>query len=140
MSFKAFSVQEVIDFIQAEEVRYLDIRFSDIFGAEHALTVPARLLTEETAVEGFAFDGSSIPGFATVDKSDMILIPDPQTAYIDPFREHKTLNMQFFVRDPLSQTSYSRDPRSIAQNAQEYLKETGIADTCSIGAEAEFYV
>ncbi|MGP5584930.1 type I glutamate--ammonia ligase [Corynebacterium casei] len=140
MSFKAFSVQEVVDFIQAEGVRYLDIRFSDIFGAEHALTVPARLLTEETAVEGFAFDGSSIPGFATVDKSDMILIPDPQTAYIDPFREHKTLNMQFFVRDPLSQTSYSRDPRSIAQNAQEYLKETGIADTCSIGAEAEFYV
>ena len=140
MSFKASSVQDVIDFIQAEEVRYLDIRFSDIFGAEHALTVPARLLSEETASEGFAFDGSSIPGFATVDKSDMILVPDPQTAYVDPFRDHKTLNMQFFVRDPLSQTSYSRDPRSIAQNAQEYLKETGIADTCSIGAEAEFYV
>ncbi|WP_278757629.1 glutamine synthetase beta-grasp domain-containing protein, partial [Corynebacterium stationis] len=140
MSFKASSVQDVIDFIQAEEVRYLDIRFSDIFGAEHALTVPARLLSEETASEGFAFDGSSIPGFATVDKSDMILVPDPETAYVDPFRDHKTLNMQFFVRDPLSQTSYSRDPRSIAQNAQEYLKETGIADTCSIGAEAEFYV
>ena len=140
MSFKASSVQDVIDFIQAEEVRYLDIRFSDIFGAEHALTGPARRLSEETASEGFAFDGSSIPGFATVDKSDMILVPDPQTAYVDPFRDHKTLNMQFFVRDPLSQTSYSRDPRSIAQNAQEYLKETGIADTCSIGAEAEFYV
>src|SRR5699024_9721210 len=140
VSFKASSVQDVIEFIQAEEVRYLDIRFSDIFGAEHALTVPARLLSEETASEGFAFDGSSIPGFATVDKSDMILVPDPQTAYVDPFRDHKTLNMQFFVRDPLSQTSYSRDPRSIAQNAEEYLKETGIADTCSIGAEAEFYV
>ena len=74
MSFKASSVQDVIEFIQAEEVRYLDIRFSDIFCTEHALTVPARLLTEETAVEGFAFDGSSIPGFATVDKSDMILV------------------------------------------------------------------
>src|SRR5699024_1382385 len=140
VSFKASSVQDVIDFIQAEEVRYLDIRFSDIFGAEHALTGPARLLSEETAIEGFAFDGSSIPGFATADTSAMILVPDPLTAYVGPFRDHKTVNMQVPVRDPRSQTSYSRDPRSIAQTAQEYLKETGIADTCSIGVEGEFRV
>ena len=72
VSLQASSVHDVIDFIQSEQVRYLDIRFSDVFGAEHALTVPARLLTEETAREGFAFDGSSIPGFATVDKSDTV--------------------------------------------------------------------
>ncbi|SCX05343.1 type I glutamate--ammonia ligase [Corynebacterium jeikeium] len=138
MEFK--SIDQVIDFIKSENIRYLDIRFTNMFGLEHGLTVPARELTPKAAEDGFAFDGSSIPGFSTVDKSDMALIPDPTTAYVDPFREHPTLNMQFFVQDPLTRQPYRRDPRTIARKAENYLKETGVADTCSIGAEAEFYV
>ncbi|HJD79503.1 MAG TPA: type I glutamate--ammonia ligase [Corynebacterium pollutisoli] len=123
-----------------EGVEYLDIRFTDVPGIEHALTVPASALTEETAAEGFAFDGSSIAGFTTVDESDMTLLPDVSTAYVDPFRRRKTVNMQFFVHDPFTHEPFSRDPRNIARKAEEYMRSTGIADECFIGAEAEFFV
>lgn len=138
MSFR--STTDLIDFMRDEGVEYLDIRFTDVPGTEHALTVPASALTEETAAEGFAFDGSSIAGFTSVDESDMTLLPDISTAYVDPFRHRKTVNMQFFVHDPFTREAFSRDPRNIARKAEEYMRASGIADECFIGAEAEFFV
>jgi len=134
------STTDLIDFMRDEGVEYLDIRFTDVPGTEHALTVPAAALTEETAAEGFAFDGSSIAGFTSVDESDMTLMPDVSTAYVDPFRHRKTVNMQFFVHDPFTREAFSRDPRNIARKAEEYMRASGIADECYIGAEAEFFV
>ncbi|MCS5480729.1 type I glutamate--ammonia ligase [Corynebacterium sp. YIM 101645] len=138
MSFT--STTDLITYIRDEEVEYLDIRFTDVPGIEHALTVPASAFTEEAAAEGFAFDGSSIAGFTSVDESDMTLLPDVSTAYLDPFRRRKTVNMQFFVHDPFTREPFSRDPRNIARKAEEYMRASGIADECFIGAEAEFFV
>ncbi len=90
--------------------------------------------------EGLAFDGSSIRGFQSIHESDMMLLPDADTAKIDPFRAAKTLNMNFFVHDPFTFEPYSRDPRNVARKAENYLKSTGIADTAFFGAEAEFYI
>ncbi|AJK69324.1 type I glutamate--ammonia ligase [Corynebacterium marinum] len=138
MSFT--TTTDLITYLRDEEVEYLDIRFTDVPGIEHALTVPASALTEESAAEGFAFDGSSIAGFTSVDESDMTLMPDVSTAYLDPFRRRKTVNMQFFVHDPFTREPFSRDPRNIARKAEEYMRASGIADECFIGAEAEFFV
>ena len=90
--------------------------------------------------EGLGFDGSSIRGFQEIQESDMILIPDSDTAFIDPFRSRKTLAINCFVHDPLTGESYSRDPRYLARKAAEHLRATGIADTCYIGPEAEFFI
>ena len=86
------------------------------------------------------FDGSSIRGFQQIHESDMLLLPDPTTAYMDPFRQHPTLIMNFFIHDPLTGEAYSRDPRNIARKAEDYLRGTGIADTTYFGPEAEFYI
>jgi glutamine synthetase len=86
------------------------------------------------------FDGSSIRGFQEIHESDMLLLPDPTTAVLDPFRTHRTLNLTFFVHDPLTGEAYSRDPRNIAKKAEEYLRGSGIADTAYFGPEAEFYI
>src|SRR5262245_12781772 len=101
---------------------------------------PAHELTEEAFEEGYGFDGSSIRGFQEIQESDMLLMVDPTTCVIDPFREHKTLNVNCFVRDPVTGEPYSRDPRFVAQKAEEYVSSTGIADTVYFGPEAEFYV
>src|SRR4051812_39172726 len=103
-------------------------------------SVPVGQLSEDAFEEGYGFDGSSIRGFQEIQESDMILMPDPNTAVIDPFRQHKTLNMNCFVRDPLTGGSYSRDPRYVAVKANDYLQSTGIADTAYFGPEAEFFV
>ncbi|WIM67017.1 type I glutamate--ammonia ligase [Corynebacterium breve] len=134
------TVQDVIKFMKDEEVEFLDVRFTDVPGIEHHFSIPASEFDEDAAEEGMPFDGSSIRGFTTIDESDMMLLPDPATAGLDPFRSTKTLNMQFFVNDPFTREPFSRDPRNVALKAEEYLQSTGIADTCSMGAEAEFYV
>jgi glutamine synthetase len=103
-------------------------------------SVPIGQLTEDTFEDGFGFDGSSIRGFQEIQESDMILRPDPDTAVIDPFRQHKTLNLNCWVHDPVTLESYSRDPRYVAQKAEAYLRSTGIADTCYVGPEAEFFI
>ena len=90
--------------------------------------------------EGYGFDGSSIRGFQQIHESDMILLPDPSTAVIDPFRQHKTLNLNCFVHDPLTLEPYSRDPRYVAKKAEAYVKTTGVADTSYFGPEAEFFI
>ena len=102
--------------------------------------VPAQSVDEDFFTDGQMFDGSSIRGFQAIHESDMKLVPDPATAYLDPFRAEKTLIMNFSIVDPFTDEPYSRDPRNIAAKAEAYLKSTGIADTAYFGAEAEFYI
>jgi glutamine synthetase len=103
-------------------------------------TVPAKAFDDEAFAEGLAFDGSSVRGFQSIHESDMLLLPDPATARIDPFRKEKTLSINFFVHDPFTREAYSRDPRNIARKAEQYIAESGVADTVFFGAEAEFYI
>jgi glutamine synthetase len=137
----AFSTpDEVIKFIKDEGVEYVDIRFTDLPGAEQHFTIAAAAFDEDMLEDGLAFDGSSIRGFQSIHESDMMLLPDVSTARLDQFRKAKTLNISCFVHDPFTREAYSRDPRNVARKAEEYLISTGIADTCFFGAEAEFFV
>ena len=131
---------EVLEIVDAEGVEIVDLRFCDLPGLMQHFSVPAHELTATSFDEGYGFDGSSIRGFQEIQESDMILMPDPNTAVIDPFLQHKTLVLNCFVRDPVTGESYSRDPRYVAKKAEEYVKSTGIADTAYFGPEAEFYV
>ncbi|SHK27226.1 glutamine synthetase [Pseudonocardia thermophila] len=131
--------EEVLKFISDEKVEYVDIRFCDLPGVMQHLTVPAA--TASNLLEnGAAFDGSSVRGFQAINESDMLLQPDIATAHLDPFRKHKTLNLNFFVHDPITGEPYSRDPRNVARKAEQYLAASGIADTAYTGPEAEFYI
>src|SRR6185437_9982905 len=134
------SPAEVVRLVKDEGVEVVDLRFCDLPGLMQHFSIPAHGLTENGFSEGFGFDGSSIRGFQQIHESDMILLPDPSTAVIDPFRQHKTLNVNCFVKDPVTGESYSRDPRYIAQKAENYLRSTGIADTAYFGPEAEFFI
>jgi len=131
---------DVLRLITDEGVQFVDVRFCDLPGVMQHFTVPASTLDADVFEEGLAFDGSSIRGFQLIHESDMLLLPDPATARIDPFRKHKTLSLNFFVHDPFTREPYSRDPRNIARRAEQYIAETGIADTAFFGAEAEFYI
>src|SRR5690606_33912677 len=104
----------------------------DLPGLMQHFSVPASQLTPEVFEEGLGFDGSSIRGFQEIQESDMILIPDSSTAFVDPFRSRKTLAIHAYVHDPLTGEPYSRDPRYVARKAAEHLRSTGIADTCYI--------
>lgn len=134
------NAEDVTTYIKDNDVEFVDIRFTDVPGVEQHFTIPADAFDEDVINEGLAFDGSSVRGFTTIDESDMALMPDLATAQLDPFRKAKTLNMKFFVHDPLTGEAFSRDPRNVARKAEEYLASTGIADTCFFGAEAEFYI
>src|SRR6201985_792108 len=138
MSFS--SAEEVLRFLAEENVEFVDVRFTDLPGTVQHFTVPVSTFDADVFTEGRMFDGSSIRGFQAIHESDMLLIPDPKTAVLDPFRQHKTLNLTFSVFDPLTGAAYSRDPRNVAAKAEEYLKGTGIADTAFFGPEAEFYI
>jgi glutamine synthetase len=137
---QARTAKEVVQLTRDEGVEIVDIRFCDLPGLMQHFSVPAHELTEAVFVEGLGFDGSSIRGFQEIQESDMILIPDPSTAVLDPFRQHKTLNLNCFVHDPVTLESYSRDPRYVALKAERYLQTTGIADTVYFGPEAEFFI
>ena len=126
--------------INQEGVEYVSVRFTDLLGVQQHFTVPASEFLSNAFTEGMPFDGSSIQGFQSIDKSDMKLVPDPETAFLDPFRKHKTLDVAFSVVDPLTDEPYSRDPRQVAAKAEAYLKSTGVADTASFAPEAEFFV
>ena len=131
---------EVLKFIKEEDVVFVDVRFCDLPGVMQHFNVPATAVDADFFVDGQMFDGSSIRGFQAIHESDMKLIPDVTTAYLDPFRIEKTLVMNFSIVDPFTNEPYSRDPRNVAAKAQAYLAATGIADTSFFGAEAEFYV
>lgn len=132
--------KEVIDFAREHEAKVVDIRFTDLPGQEQHFSIPAPALTEDVFTDGLGFDGSSIRGFQAINESDMLLIPDPDTAYIDPFTEVTTLNISCDIEDPITRERYSRDPRQVAKRAEQYLKSTGLADTAYFGPEAEFYI
>jgi glutamine synthetase len=134
------SPEDVLALTESEGVEFVDFRFCDLPGLMQHYTLPLHELTEEAFEEGLGFDGSSIRGFQEIQESDMMLVPDPDTAMIDPFRQHRTLILNCFVRDPVTGESYSRDPRYVAQKAEQYLKGTGIADTAYFGPEAEFFI
>jgi glutamine synthetase len=134
------SAEELLAYVKDEGVAFIDVRFCDLPGIMQHFTVPVSSFGPEVFEDGLQFDGSSIRGFQQIHESDMSLLPDPTTAYLDPFRKDKTLVINFFVHDPLTGEAYSRDPRNIARKAQEYLKSTGIADTAFFAPEAEFYV
>ncbi|MBY6351750.1 type I glutamate--ammonia ligase [Rhodococcoides corynebacterioides] len=134
------TAEEVIKFIADEDIEYVDIRFTDLPGIQQHFSIAAKAFTKDTLEDGLAFDGSSVRGFQSIHESDMMLLPDYGTVQIDPFRRAKTLNMDFFVHDPYTRESYSRDPRNVARKAEEYLVSTGIADTAYFGPEAEFYI
>ena len=131
---------DVLQLISDGGVEIVDVRFCDLPGLMQHFSMPAAQLTADMFDEGVGFDGSSIRGFQEIQESDMILIPDPNTAVVDPFTQHKTLDLNCFVHDPVTGESYSRDPRYVARKAEEYLRSTGIADTCYVGPEAEFFV
>ncbi|MBF8192204.1 type I glutamate--ammonia ligase [Nonomuraea sp. K274] len=134
------SADDVLKFISDEGVQFVDVRFTDLPGTTHHFTFPVENFSASVFTDGLMFDGSSIRGFQAIHESDMLLLPDPTSAVVDPFRQHKTLNLNFFVHDPLTGEAYSRDPRNVARKAEEFLRGTGIADTVFFGPEAEFYI
>jgi glutamine synthetase len=131
---------EVIQLIKDQGVEFVDFRFTDFPGLWQHFSQPASEVTEEAFSEGIGFDGSSIRGWQTINASDMLIVPDATSAFIDPFMKRKTLNIICDIEDPLTRERYSRDPRNIAKKAVAYLESTGIADTPFFGPEAEFFI
>ena len=132
--------KDVIAFAKDHGAKYVDLKFVDLPGIWQHTTIPAARLTEELFEEGLGFDGSSVRGWQPINASDMQLIPDSTTARIDPFHAQKTLSMVCKITDPITGQPYGRDPRYIAQKAENHQKSTGIADTVYMGPEAEFFL
>ena len=135
--------EEVLEFAKEQGAKMVDLKFVDVPGTWQHFSIPLRELTEETFVEGKAFDGSSVRGFQTIDESDMLVIPDPDTAIMDPFTAVPTLSLVCNIAHPgpgMRKKPYSRDPRYIASKAEAYLSTSGIADTSYFGPEAEFFI
>jgi len=138
--------EEVLKFVKENNVKIVDLKFNDLPGLWQHFSIPASELTDIDDptrgiwVDGIGFDGSSIRGFQKIQESDMILIPDPETAVIDPVCETPTLSLICDIYDPLTKQPYSHDPRYIAQKAEKYLKSSGIADTSYWGPEMEFFI
>ncbi|OEV01725.1 type I glutamate--ammonia ligase [Streptomyces oceani] len=131
------NADEAQRFIVDNDVKFVDVRFCDLPGIMQHFTIPAETFDP---TESLMFDGSSIRGFQAIHESDMALVPDLSTARLDDFRKDSTLNLNFFIHDPITGEQYSRDPRNVAKKAEAYLTSSGIADTAFFGPEAEFYV
>ena len=134
------TASEVVKYIKENDVKFLDVRFTDLPGVQQHFNLPAAMIDEQFFIDGQLFDGSSIRGFASIHESDMQLIPDVTTAYLDAFRVEKTLIMVFDIYNPRNGEIYGRDPRQVARKAQAYLATTGIADTAYFAPEAEFFI
>ncbi|MCK5436582.1 MAG: type I glutamate--ammonia ligase, partial [Desulfobulbaceae bacterium] len=132
--------KKVVKMLKDNNVRVVDIRFTDFPGVWQHFTVPACEVDESTFEDGFGFDGSSIRGWQPIHASDMLVIPDASTAQMDPFFKEPTMVLIGNIADPMTREPYSRDPRHVAQKAEAYLKKTGIGDTAYIGPEAEFFI
>jgi glutamine synthetase len=140
MAIGAKSSKDVMEAISRNDVQFVDIKFTDLYGQWHHFSLPAVSFSEAVFEEGLGFDGSSIRGFKTIEVSDMVLLPDPTSAFMDPACAVPTLSLIADVREPLTREPFSRDPRQVAKKAVEYLKSTGIADAVFMGPEAEFFV
>jgi len=134
------NAEEAIAFTRNEGVEFVDVRFIDLPGVQQHFNIPVEAFNDDAFTDGLMFDGSSIRGFQAIHESDMKLIPDVTSAFIDPFRAAKTLVVYFSIVDPFTDEPYGRDPRTIAARAEAYLASTGIADTVYFGPEAEFYL
>ena len=132
--------KEVLILAKAKEVKIVDFKFADIHGAWQHFCIPAAEFSQETFEKGLGFDGSSIRGWKTIEASDMLVIPDPTTAIIDPFAAYATLSLICDIEDPITREPYERSPRGVARKAEAYLKSSVFADTAFIGPEAEFFV
>ncbi len=132
--------KEAIVFAQEHDAQMVDFRFTDLPGTWQHFTMPITLLNEDLFEEGLGFDGSSIRGFQSIDQSDMLLVPDATTIFMDPFMEVPTAVITCNVEDPLTREAYSRDPRYVAVKAEQYLRQTGVADQAFFGPEAEFFL
>ncbi|HEY3007054.1 MAG TPA: type I glutamate--ammonia ligase [Micromonosporaceae bacterium] len=132
--------EELLRYLKNEDVKFVDVRFCDLPGVMQHFTVPAETFDETVFSDGLAFDGSSIRGFQQIHESDMLLLPDVATSFLDPFRTQKTVALNFFIHDPFTREAYSRDPRNIAKKAEAFLAAGGVADTAYFGPEAEFYI
>ena len=136
----AKTAKDVLQLIKESGAKIVDFRFTDLPGVWQHFSVPASALDEDMFEDGLGFDGSSIRGFQDIQESDMKLMPDPETAYLDKMVEHPTIAIVCDVHDPVTGERYTRDPRYIAQKAENYLKSTGIGDTSFFGPEAEFFI
>lgn len=134
------SATDVLSMIKDNDVSYVDLRFTDTRGKEQHVSIPARYVDEDFFTDGKMFDGSSIAGWKGINESDMILMPDPSTAVLDPFFQDPTLIIRCDIVEPATMQGYERDPRSVAKRAEAYMKSTGIADTAYFGPEPEFFV
>ena len=134
------SPQEVLDFAKKNDAKQLDLRFTDLPGLWQHVSYPITQMTEDCFSDGFGIDGSSIRGWAAINESDMLLMPDASTAMMDPFASVPTVVMIGDIIDPITRQKYERDPRHIAKKAEAYLQATGAGDTAFFGAEAEFFI
>ena len=134
------SAQDVLKTISDQDIKYVDLRFTDTRGKEQHVTIPSGVVNASFFKEGKMFDGSSIAGWKPIDESDMVLMPDTSTALVDPFFADATLTLRCDVLEPATMEGYGRDPRSVAHRAEDYLKASGIADTAYFGPEPEFFV
>jgi glutamine synthetase len=132
--------KEILEFCKNNQVQLVDLKFCDFLGTWQHFCIPIAELEEEVFEAGLGFDGSSIRGWKSIEASDMLLVPDPTTAILDPFPKVPTLSIVADATDTITREPYSRDPRNVARKAEAYLKQTGIADTAYFGPEAEFYI
>jgi len=140
MKFNCSTPAELLKQIKDLDIKMVDMRFTDVPGTTHHFTIPIKFLEEDIFEDGLGFDGSSVRGFQAIENSDMIVVPDVTTAYIDPFFSEKTIAFYCDIKDPINKESYSRDPRNIAKKAEGYLKSSGMGDTAYFGPEAEFFI
>ena len=134
------SVENVLQIMKDEDVKFVDFRFTDTRGKEQHVSYPAHGISEDTFSEGVMFDGSSVAGWKGINESDMILMPDPSTAVMDPFMDDSTIIIRCDIVEPATMQGYERDPRSVAKRAEAYLQSTGLADTAFFGPEPEFFI
>src|SRR5678815_2398885 len=132
--------KSVMEMARKQGARMVDVKFVDTFGTWQHFSVPVSELTLEVFEDGFGFDGSSIRGWKSIEASDMLAMPDPDTAFIDPFCQEVTLSLTCTIAETGTKEAYTRDPRGLAQRAEKYLNSTGIADTAVFGPEAEFFI
>ena len=134
------SANDVLKMIKEKEVKFVDLRFTDTKGKEQHVTVPSKVFNMDKFESGHAFDGSSIAGWKSIEASDMLLMPDPSSARMDPFTDEPVLNITCDVLEPTDMKGYDRDPRTIAKRAEAYLKSSGLGDTAYFGPEPEFFI
>ncbi|QYR53018.1 type I glutamate--ammonia ligase [Lysobacter soyae] len=134
------SIENVLKLVKDHAIEFVDLRFADMRGVQHHVTFPAHIVDESLFEDGRMFDGSSITGWRGIQNSDMVLLPDASTAFVDPFTMHPTLVLTCDILDPTTMQAYSRDPRGVARRAEAYLKASGIAEQAFFGPEPEFFI